>query len=168
MPWTVAAASSRTRRFLPNLPLLYSNTVLRGESRKLLRLVVKKLVSPVTSVTGGEGGIRTLGTGVSPYNGLANRRIRPLCHLSATICISLPRREELPLPPDYERWKCEEMCFSQPTPSPSFARRASTDMQFLDVQLRSAWSLTRRTKQFGRSCPGRVVLRYQAEISVVR
>ena len=32
--------------------------------------------------TGGEGGIRTLGTGVSPYNGLANRRIRPLCHLS--------------------------------------------------------------------------------------
>src|SRR5260370_40432186 len=33
--------------------------------------------------TGGEGGIRTLGTGVSPYNGLANRRIRPLCHLSA-------------------------------------------------------------------------------------
>ena len=31
---------------------------------------------------GGEGGIRTLGTGVSPYNGLANRRIRPLCHLS--------------------------------------------------------------------------------------
>jgi hypothetical protein len=35
--------------------------------------------------SGGEGGIRTLGTGVSPYNGLANRRIRPLCHLSATI-----------------------------------------------------------------------------------
>jgi hypothetical protein len=33
--------------------------------------------------SGGEGGIRTLGTGVSPYNGLANRRIRPLCHLSA-------------------------------------------------------------------------------------
>jgi hypothetical protein len=31
---------------------------------------------------GGEGGIRTLGTGISQYNGLANRRIRPLCHLS--------------------------------------------------------------------------------------
>src|SRR5581483_151460 len=41
--------------------------------------------------SGGEGGIRTLGTGVSPYNGLANRRIRPLCHLSATILDSLPR-----------------------------------------------------------------------------
>jgi hypothetical protein len=32
--------------------------------------------------SGGEGGIRTLGTGFIPYNGLANRRIRPLCHLS--------------------------------------------------------------------------------------
>ena len=36
--------------------------------------------------SGGEGGIRTLGTGVSPYNGLANRRIRPLCHLSGLFC----------------------------------------------------------------------------------
>ena len=32
--------------------------------------------------SGGEGGIRTPGTGFSPYNGLANRRIQPLCHLS--------------------------------------------------------------------------------------
>ena len=47
-------------------------------------------------ISGGEGGIRTLGTGVSPYNGLANRRIRPLCHLSATVLNSLPRWESLP------------------------------------------------------------------------
>src|SRR6516165_9201175 len=33
--------------------------------------------------SGGEGGIRTLDTGVSPYNGLANRRLQPLGHLSA-------------------------------------------------------------------------------------
>ena len=32
---------------------------------------------------GGEGGIRTPGTSFSRYNGLANRRIQPLCHLSA-------------------------------------------------------------------------------------
>ena len=32
--------------------------------------------------TGGEGGIRTPGRGVSPYNGLANRRLQPLGHLS--------------------------------------------------------------------------------------
>ena len=38
--------------------------------------------SLLSRLRGGEGGIRTLGTGVSPYNGLANRRIRPLCHLS--------------------------------------------------------------------------------------
>lgn len=30
----------------------------------------------------GEGGIRTLDTGFNPYNGLANRRFRPLSHLS--------------------------------------------------------------------------------------
>src|SRR5689334_11393061 len=30
----------------------------------------------------GEGGIRTLDTGVNPYNGLANRRLQPLGHLS--------------------------------------------------------------------------------------
>jgi len=32
--------------------------------------------------TGGEGGIRTRGAGVNPLNGLANRRFRPLSHLS--------------------------------------------------------------------------------------
>jgi hypothetical protein len=32
--------------------------------------------------TGGEGGIRTLGRGLSPYDGLANRCFRPLSHLS--------------------------------------------------------------------------------------
>jgi hypothetical protein len=32
---------------------------------------------------GGEAGIRTLGRGLSPYNGLANRRLRPLGHLTA-------------------------------------------------------------------------------------
>jgi hypothetical protein len=32
---------------------------------------------------GGEGGIRTLDTGFSPYNGLANRRLQPLGHLSS-------------------------------------------------------------------------------------
>src|SRR5690349_16706038 len=32
---------------------------------------------------GGEGGIRTPGRGLSPYDGLANRCFRPLSHLSA-------------------------------------------------------------------------------------
>ena len=47
---------------------------------------------------GGEGGIRTLGTGISQYNGLANRRIRPLCHLSGVRSYSLPRVSRVALP----------------------------------------------------------------------
>jgi hypothetical protein len=38
--------------------------------------------------TGGERGIRTLDTGVSPYNGLANRRLQPLGHLSKPFTIN--------------------------------------------------------------------------------
>src|ERR1700758_79625 len=33
--------------------------------------------------SGGEGGIRTPGTSFSSYNGLANRRLQPLGHLSS-------------------------------------------------------------------------------------
>src|SRR6476620_11389106 len=33
--------------------------------------------------TGGEAGIRTLDTAFRPYNGLANRRLQPLGHLTA-------------------------------------------------------------------------------------
>ena len=36
-------------------------------------------------VSGGEGGIRTPGTGLGPYDGLANRCFRPLSHLSVFI-----------------------------------------------------------------------------------
>ena len=39
--------------------------------------------SPVPRrVLSGDGGIRTLDTGLSPYNGLANRRLQPLGHVS--------------------------------------------------------------------------------------
>ena len=37
----------------------------------------------------GEAGIRTLDTGFSPYNGLANRRLRPLGHLTASRTLSI-------------------------------------------------------------------------------
>src|ERR1700675_2555283 len=40
------------------------------------------LASWFHAVTGGEGGIRTLDRVVRPYNGLANRRLQPLGHLS--------------------------------------------------------------------------------------
>jgi hypothetical protein len=38
--------------------------------------------SEAVLITGGEGGIRTPGTGLSQYDGLANRCFRPLSHLS--------------------------------------------------------------------------------------
>ncbi len=42
----------------------------------------RRVIDPQVTY-GGEAGIRTLGTGLSPYNGLANRRFRPLSHLTA-------------------------------------------------------------------------------------
>jgi hypothetical protein len=33
---------------------------------------------------GGDGGIRTLDRALQPYNGLANRRLQPLGHISGT------------------------------------------------------------------------------------
>ena len=40
-------------------------------------------------ISGGEGGIRTPGRGFSPYNGLANRPIKPLWHLSSNVSNTL-------------------------------------------------------------------------------
>ncbi len=37
------------------------------------------------SLESGEGGIRTPDTGLNPYNGLANRRLQPLGHLSGEV-----------------------------------------------------------------------------------
>jgi hypothetical protein len=39
-------------------------------------------VRAIYGSSGGEGGIRTLDRVVRPYNGLANRRLQPLGHLS--------------------------------------------------------------------------------------
>jgi hypothetical protein len=63
---------------------------------KVARFAVLTDSTPLLRLnTGGEGGIRTLDTGVSPYNGLANRRLQPLGHLSGEVnrrdCNSLPR-----------------------------------------------------------------------------
>ena len=65
--------------------------VLQTGARRGVKIMTRPLRGLFLS-NGGEGGIRTLGTGVSPYNGLANRRIRPLCHLSGVVrSYSLPR-----------------------------------------------------------------------------
>ncbi len=43
-----------------------------------------KTINKSGQESGGEAGIRTLGRDLNPYNGLANRRFRPLSHLTAT------------------------------------------------------------------------------------
>ena len=43
---------------------------------------------------GGEGGIRTLGTGFNQYNGLANRPLQPLGYLSSLLAPT-PRTDSL-------------------------------------------------------------------------
>jgi hypothetical protein len=40
-------------------------------------------INDENNLTGGEAGIRTLDTAFRPYNGLANRRLQPLGHLTA-------------------------------------------------------------------------------------
>src|SRR6478672_1570756 len=50
-------------------------------SEETLALLESALLEGLTE-SGGEGGIRTPDRGVSPYNGLANRRLQPLGHLS--------------------------------------------------------------------------------------
>src|SRR3954470_21445649 len=49
-----------------------------------LRALARWFNAPAARATiGGEAGIRTLDTAFRPYNGLANRRLRPLGHLTA-------------------------------------------------------------------------------------
>jgi hypothetical protein len=47
-------------------------------------LSVKKIknIQILTRLNGGDGGIRTLDRALQPYNGLANRRLQPLGHVS--------------------------------------------------------------------------------------
>ena len=44
-----------------------------------------KTINKTGGQTGGEAGIRTLDTAFGPYNGLANRRLQPLGHLTADL-----------------------------------------------------------------------------------
>ena len=61
----------------------------------------------MNALTGGEAGIRTLGTGLSPYNGLANRRLQPLGHLTvSTRCARSRRALELRGRPGASRRDC--------------------------------------------------------------
>src|SRR5205807_8618763 len=58
----------------------------KGETRDVMRRrAVRRFPFPASRFPAlhGEGGIRTPDRGISPYNGLANRRLQPLGHLSS-------------------------------------------------------------------------------------
>ena len=69
--------SKRKYTWRPGVRMRARSGVSRGGPEALPAPTIEK------SEIGGEAGIRTLGTGFSPYNGLANRRLQPLGHLTA-------------------------------------------------------------------------------------
>ena len=62
--------------------ILLSLPVLKQALNSLLQQKSSDIAEPTVIFLCGEGGIRTLGTSLSSYNGLANRPFRPLRHLS--------------------------------------------------------------------------------------
>src|SRR5438094_7455513 len=60
---------------------------LRPPSRFALRRDILRMESGAKA--GGEAGIRTLDTGFGPYNGLANRRLQPLGHLTVLVFLTI-------------------------------------------------------------------------------
>ena len=53
--------------------------------------------TPIVSMENGEGGIRTRGTSLNSYDGLANRYLQPLGHLSKSLFL----KSLLLLPQEY-------------------------------------------------------------------
>src|SRR5208337_5697183 len=62
--------------------ILRRSILVRGEKTEYVTAKRNHTAKLFVFRNGGEGGIRTPGTGFSPYNGLANRRLQPLGHLS--------------------------------------------------------------------------------------
>jgi hypothetical protein len=97
--------------------------------------------------TGGEGGIRTLDTGFGPYNGLANRRLQPLGHLSAACFHQSTTCPSVQLP-DYCSTEVGETA-SKPRPSVPAAARFGVDAIVIRIG-RSARYLLIESRWLGR------------------
>ena len=67
-------------------------------------------------MAGGEAGIRTLDTGFGPYNGLANRRLQPLGHL--TVLNNSTAVSALRLSSIRRRWSRLHFGCTRPIPTP--------------------------------------------------
>ena len=83
-----AARCSKTCRAVKTERGSGNDRGIRAESRRAVRAArcLKTCRAAKTERargSGGEAGIRTLGRSLSPYNGLANRRLQPLGHLTS-------------------------------------------------------------------------------------
>src|SRR5246127_3611633 len=81
-----------------NLPHGYSLPTLLRETPFAPSTRVACHPKPARAKGGGDGGIRTLDRALQPYNGLANRRLQPLGHVSG--CRRYARRCSPPQAPD--------------------------------------------------------------------
>src|SRR5438874_2152536 len=73
----------------------------KGETRNVMRRdAVRRFTFPASRFPAlhGEGGIRTPDRGISPYNGLANRRLQPLGHLSNVAALEVSATQESLVP----------------------------------------------------------------------
>src|SRR5258706_4219462 len=64
-----------------------------------------KLSCKIRNLIGGDAGIRTLDTALGPYNGLANRRLQPLGHVSCGASGAILPRRFAVLPAFRRRWQ---------------------------------------------------------------
>src|SRR5258708_11831392 len=64
-----------------------------------------KLSCKIRYLAGGDAGIRTLDTALRPYNGLANRRLQPLGHVSCGASGAILPRRFAVLPAFRRRWQ---------------------------------------------------------------
>jgi hypothetical protein len=83
-PWSQTTYSTGLN-YLPKNPSVETNCrMIKNIHHCSLTALPYSEGSKASADDSGEGGIRTLGTSLSSYNGLANRPFRPLRHLSVS------------------------------------------------------------------------------------
>lgn len=83
IPLVTTFDNTREEVIAPQTSLIWHTfgTQAEGNKKGVCKLPeIQHLQTPSSAY--GESGIRTRGTGFSPYTGLANRRLQPLGHLS--------------------------------------------------------------------------------------
>jgi hypothetical protein len=125
-PSTVVSRCGRGLSFARVAPLVVGGFFLGGlkpckAARKTSRREAREIISQ--SAYGGDAGIRTLDRALQPYNGLANRRLQPLGHVSSALCAATYARRIRPLQARQSNSKASSPDWRTREPAP--AERAS-------------------------------------------